>query len=148
MVRWVQQEDSHGCGIAALAMLIGATYQDVKVDVLPAFDEHGISHFECDTYLAEHGYAVARKYLTITHARQERSVWPPEPFGDVHLCQVTVRGAIGTAHFVVLLGNGTVLDPLTPEPRRLSDYAYVHNVAAVVPIEAAQSQARQLELIA
>lgn len=28
--RWVRQEDSHGCGVACLAMLTGSTYESVR----------------------------------------------------------------------------------------------------------------------
>ena len=62
-----------------------------------------------------------------------RVPWPPEPFGDVHLCEVTVQQDSPVNHFVVMLQNGRVLDPLTPERKRLSDYHRVLSVAAVIP---------------
>lgn len=31
-IRWVRQEDPYGCGAAAVAMLTGKTYADVKAD--------------------------------------------------------------------------------------------------------------------
>ncbi len=32
-----------------------------------------------------------------------------------------------------MLGDGTVMDSLSPEPRRLTDYWRVYNVAGIIP---------------
>lgn len=126
----MRQEDAYGCGVAAMAMLTGRTYAEVKASFTNDFSGGGHSVFMWDQYLAEHGYGTARKYRYLYG--RERAVWPCEPFADVHLCLVHV--VEGPGHMVVLLRDGTVLDPLTPEPRRLSDYAGVSDIAAVVPI--------------
>lgn len=128
-VRWVGQEDGNGCGIACLAMLSGHTYQEVRAD----FDVTLMrSHVDYDQWLTEQGYALARRYRWWKGA--ERAAWPPAPWADVHLCEVLVPGFVGGSHMVVMLADGTVLDPLSRESvRRLIDYECVYHVSAVTP---------------
>ncbi len=131
-MKWVHQEDAQGCGIACLAMVTGVSYGQVREEFAPGWEDNGFTTFELDTFLAEHGYATSRKYKCITHQRRDRETWPPEAWGDVHIA------CVGT-HFVVWLRDGTVLDPATPDARRLSDYSTVGSVAVVQRIrEAAQ----------
>lgn len=128
-MQWVAQEDSRGCVLASLAMLTGQTYAEVKAGF--ADWAGGISLlFDGFTYLAEHGYAVAPKYIHYHPLKKNRDPWPVEPFADVHLCEVITS----QAHAVVLLRDGTVLDPNTPEPRRLTDYVKVNVIAGIVPL--------------
>lgn len=142
-VRWVRQEEPHGCGLAALAMLTGQTYAATRADFVAClrleaevadglFERHGHSFFEWDMYLTERGYAVARKFLWLR--KWKRAPWPCEPFGRVHLCEVQ-HSLQHCGHMVVMLADGTVLDPATAEPKRLADYWRVNSVAAVVKRE-------------
>jgi hypothetical protein len=131
MVKWVAQQDPRGCVLAALAMLTEQTYAEVKAGFIDS--ERGISlMFDGFTYLAEHGYAVAPKYIHYHPLKRHRDPWPVEPFADMHLCEVITS----QAHAVVMLKDGMVLDPNTPEPKRLSDYMKVNVIAGVVPLHA------------
>lgn len=125
--RWVQQEDAHGCGIACLAMVTGKFYGEVKREFAPF--EKGLTWWETDSYLVDHGYAVARKFKHAAHRKESRE-WPPEPFGDVHICQVFTPAG---GHFVVVLRDGTVLDPATSVQLHVSAYT-VEDMAAVVKV--------------
>lgn len=134
-IPYIQQNHSRGCGPAALAMVTAARYEAVcdyfaNID----FDSEGIGIRECDHYLAEHGFAVARLYSAKRH-NLPREKWPPKPFGDIHLCHVDVFEGAPLSHWVVMLEDGKVLDPLFPEKESLHDYHFVNNVAAVVPIK-------------
>ena len=134
-VAWVGQEDAHGCALAALAMVTSKTYAYVKqwfVERMPPdFDlaRHGITHYPQDDYLTEHGFCTVRKCRG--HYNVARTTgWPPEPFGRAHLCSVDNPGG---GHMVVMLRDGTVLDPLTPTPTTLAAWGearvnYVHAV--------------------
>lgn len=128
VVRWVGQEDINGCGVACLAMVTGKTYADVAAEV-PArsFHNDGVHDSFMDALLAGWGFAVARRFVG-TGA----DAWTPEPFADVHLC-VVGHGAEND-HCVVMISDGTVLDPNRAGKWKLSDYPYVVSVAAVVPI--------------
>lgn len=128
-IKWVGQEDPRGCVLAALAMLTGQTYAQVKAGF--ADWAGGISlMFDGFTYLAEHGYAVAPKYIHYHPLKQNRDPWPVEPFADVHLCEVITS----QAHAVVLLRDGTVLDPNTRNLKKLGDYVKVNVIAGVVKL--------------
>ena len=53
-VRWVHQEDSEGCALAVIAMLVGESYATVKANVDAWSDEphdwskNGTSHYTID----------------------------------------------------------------------------------------------------
>lgn len=133
-VRWVAQEDPWGCTLAALAMVLGRTYQDVKAEILADHPERdfsgkGLNYLDADQFLAAHGYATARMFRY--YISRPRPLWPPDPFGRVHMCEVRCTPT-SPGHTVVMLRDGMVLDPLSPEPKRLTDYDQCSNVAAVV----------------
>jgi predicted double-glycine peptidase len=134
MIERVQQKHSHGCGMAALAMVTGKTYDEVYAWFKNLkYREQGLSYHDVIDYLTEHGYAVNWKWM-ITHneeTNKPREIWPCEPWADMHIVQVenTIM-----YHFVVLLKDGTVLDPLTPEKKTLADYKRVTQMIAVYKI--------------
>jgi len=135
MVSRVQQEEPYGCGIACLAMVIGKTYQDVRSWFKNEKFDRGISTWELDMYLCEHGYAVARKYPLTQNVvtNQPRDVWPVEPWADVHIWQV--RTLSNTSHFIVLLRDGTVLDPFDGNRKSFGDYQMIENITAIYKVE-------------
>lgn len=139
------QEHPMECGIACMAMVMGVSLDDSRA----AFDRvypgarakgrgvtEGITNTEIDIVLAECGYAVSRLYCGTKDNR--RDPWPPEPFADLHIAQVAMSNG---GHFVVLLRDGTVLDP-QHGVTRIDDprYGAVQNVAAVVPLRAAHQE--------
>jgi predicted double-glycine peptidase len=131
--RWVLQENAYGCGPACLAMILGISYADAcrEVEESPAhigrdWDEHGTNIHAMEHALARHGY-----WWRITYkAWEPEGNWPPEPWAVLHLCQVEQPS--GNAHFVVMLRNGVVLDPLEDigvvGPHGLATYPDVSNV--------------------
>lgn len=143
-VRLVRQEHSHECGIACIAMIAGLTIEQAR----EAFDRvyplsrkekgfavtQGITYVSVDAVLAELGFAVARLWKPAhwcEKVKQEfrpRSEWPPQPFADAHLVQVTLPAG---AHFVVWLRDGTWLDPAGVQAYPNDSIQFV---AAVVPV--------------
>ena len=132
-IKHLAQEHAKGCGPAALAMVTGHKYADVcawfkGID----FSKDGIHPYGIDAYLVEHGYATARKGEYFSYiGSPKREPWPPAPFAESHVCNVRVHESCRINHFVVMLEEGTVLDPLTTDVRRLADYHEVHNVVGV-----------------
>lgn len=108
-------------------MVTGQSYDDVRAFFPDDLSERGLSQHHMEHYLVEHGWCWSRKTLYEPSTNQEREAWPPEPFGEVHICEVVTS----SSHAVVMLADGTVLDPLTDEPKRLTDYSKVYYVAAV-----------------
>lgn len=135
-IRWVKQEDDKGCIIACLAMLTGKTYAEIKKSFPDLHDRGGLDFRHTETFLFEHGYAYQCIYRWMPPGNTERTPWPAQPWADVHLVVVTMH-RMHTSHSVVLLRDGTVLDPLTPEPKKLSDYQSIDCMRAVYALSQA-----------
>ena len=129
---WVRQEHSCGCGVAACAMIMGRTYSEtLRIFDLPAdhdLEATGLSEFVLEGVLAGQGFAWAKVYRLRQPANRARHEWPVAPWADKHLVQVSTGSG---AHYVVMLGDGSILDPVTPDPKKLSDYKQVYWIAAV-----------------
>lgn len=139
---WVRQEDKEGCGLAVLAMLTGQSYADVKAEVgsleaqpmegRPIPDERdwskqGCTHYLLDRYLAGHGFFLQRRYDTYTEL-------PMEPFAPLHYASVVQLSS--NHHFVAVLANGDVLDPMREGVFKLSDWSKVNQLVGVHDPEA------------
>lgn len=138
---YVRQEHTYGCVLASLAMLAGMTYAEVLAEYPWVIEKEGC---DLDTISADffwrHGFAHQLVYparpeinrdpsapMSERRARYERKPWPPEPWAPAHLCQVETS----MSHAVVLLTDGTVLDPADPTRRSLAAYSRVMNVRGV-----------------
>jgi hypothetical protein len=123
-IQWVGQEEGMGCAIACVAMLLGTTYGSARA-LFPRFDPaEGVLPLDAVRVLSEYGWASVEKFRHYSPEGRDRRRWPVRPFAPVHLVPVSTTGW----HAVLLLADGMVLDPLTPVPQRLSDYAVVHSV--------------------
>jgi hypothetical protein len=118
----VRQADPCGCVVAALAMVTGRSYEEVKAYFIGCdFQSEGISH----DVMQRNGLVQAR-----------RKPWPCAPWAPAHL-----MGIDGGRHCVVLLRDGTVLDPNQDAPRRIEDVgdvSYILGVFQVSEIEAVE----------
>lgn len=113
VIRHVRQEDGSGCGVACLAMVTGKTYQAVKAwDGFSGKDFRGggLTYHDAMQYLTDHGYATALRFKWLPGCsdtgHHTRTPWPTAPYAPSHL--VSVQNG---RHLVVLLPDGTVLDP-------------------------------------
>jgi hypothetical protein len=131
-VRLVRQEDKYGCAVASLAMVTGKSYAEVRAAFSHDFTKEGVVFFAWEEYLTHSGYAVARKMQYDALKKSTREPWPAEPFAGVHICEVLTDAG---GHVVVMLRDGTVLDPATDEPRRLADYKSVNFVTGVYKVD-------------
>lgn len=134
------QKHTHGCVVASLAMVLGIDYDAALHILSPDGDpdwSHGFTFADFDSALVERGYAVARKFRYL-RGNAERKPWPPTPWAHIHYA--SVRCTENTSHAVILLGDGTVLDPLTPLTRKLTDYVAVDSVAAIAIVESLNPQ--------
>lgn len=143
-MKHVLQEDPLGCLAATFAMVLGITYEEA-CQKFGGHPDRGHSYY-CDVWdqqMTEHGWLVARKWQVIQPGNRKRSTWPLEPWADLHECEVKTS----MIHSVLMLRDGTVIDPLTPEPKRLSDYSAVLSMAALYNLKAlAESRQRIAEL--
>jgi hypothetical protein len=121
--------------IASLAMITGQTYAQVKADLhpwlyLPRGEGGGcggIGETEAEGYLAERGFAWSSRFRHFHAGVCDRAAWPPQPWADVHLCTVVTS----MAHAVVMLGDGSVLDPNRGVVGSLAAYSAVQTVRGV-----------------
>ncbi|WP_426315536.1 hypothetical protein ACN9MF_11485 [Methylobacterium fujisawaense] len=131
MIAHVRQQEAYGCAIACCAMVRGVSYAEVRA----TFGEpgRGFTHDVWQEYLARHGFAVQHLYRIDQLTCAEREVWPLTPWADVHVCSVDAGHGMGS-HLIILLRDGTVLDPATHAARRLADYTSVAFMAAVYAV--------------
>jgi len=134
-VEWVRQEDALGCLVACIAMIAGVSYAEAR-STLPGFSaDKCADEYYAVQWLKGRGFDLIRtwEYFKPYGSKKPPSEpWPPLPFAELHLCSVMAGGRL--AHAVIMLGDGTVIDPATPEPRKLSDYSDVYQVSAIVRI--------------
>lgn len=147
-VRWVRQEDAGGCGPATLAMIVGCTYAEAKQQIdrflwlrhgeeeakpqpVDWSDGGGMSGYHLDRALYEHGFYKQTRYASWGY---DMTV----PFASVHWAMVVQDS--GNHHFVVMLANGDVLDPLREGVYRLSDWSKVNQVCGLARATAGMKQ--------
>lgn len=129
--RWVPQRSRNDCGIAALAIVSGHTYTQVR-SFFPGLTANGVTIGECAWYLRLFGCTVnPTKEPPLFH--QGTDHWPPAPFAPVHLCRVKFGGRYSAGHWVVMLADGSVLDPSAQLPKQLCNYSFVDSVTGVCP---------------
>ena len=119
---WVGYEGEED-QIAVLAMLKGQNYDSTAANLSPTWD------FEEE--LLKAGYAMTSMYRHRPDDMALRDEWPPAPFAGVHVCTVKSNKDSPMRHRVIMLADGTVLDPMTDQPMRLEYYEDVDSVAAV-----------------
>lgn len=114
-------------------MVVGCSYAEMREWMGGDFDR-GMTHYEWFEALARLGFAVQfifQREQKLGNA--ERQQWPLAPWAPAHIVQVG-------NHYVVLLLDGTVLDPALPaELRRpLSDYEpkRIYSMAGIFPVSA------------
>jgi hypothetical protein len=140
-VEHVLQEDYCGCLVACLAMVTGRTYRDVKAwegFVGKNFRERsgGLTYHDVLQYLSDHGHAGALRFRWLPgcsdSGHHTRNPWPTDTFAPAHILGVTNGGQ----HGVVLLPDGTVLDPQHATPRQLEDYGDVAYMLGIFKVAA------------
>ena len=138
-VELVRQEDGGGCGAATLAMIVGCTYNEAKeqIDALTWLnhetgeaelkpvdwsDGGGMSAYHLDRALYAHGFFKQTRYAAWGHDLTA-------PFAPIHYAMVVQPS--NNSHFVVMLANGDVLDPLCGLTR-LDRWEKVNQVCGLV----------------
>jgi len=133
----IKQQHARGCGPAVLAMVCNQTYEDV----VQSFGEHdfekkGLYWPDLVHYLEAAGFALRMKSKVEGWSnRTERECWPLPPFAPIHIAEVKVAESSPVIHWVVMLHEGTVLDPLSSEPRMLADFHEVYHIAGLYYVE-------------
>lgn len=110
-IKFVRQEDSHGCAIACIAMVLGKTYKEIAADFENDFTQSGIMFDQTMTYLGNAGFSIIHKEVKrwneINFARKEML----KPFAPVHIVRVVDKFDSEGGHLVVMTDKGKLLCP-------------------------------------
>lgn len=150
-ITYVAQPNGYGCAIACMAMITGRTYDEMESWLLAngltrSRMEKGLHSEMWMQVLGELGFSAVRVYRTHTLTNERRAAWPPAPFAPVHVAVAQVSGG---SHAVVLLADGSVLDPYKRERISLShpDYLEVSSVTGFYRLpRVTRTVARPVEL--
>lgn len=145
-IQHVQQEHAFGCVIASLAMIAGMTYAEVLAEYPWVVEKDGCDldtisfdflwrhDFACQVVYPSHpetnspaGMAMEGSARRATFGRKP---WPPQPWASAHLCQVETS----MSHAIVMMADGSILDPADATRRSLTDYKRVMNVRGIFDV--------------
>ena len=130
-VEYVESDEPSGCVIACLAMVTGKSYQEVKQGMRQYWknegSDNGTNDEAFEAYLAARGYAV--QHLSHDYIPEDKLIepWPPAPWAPIHTADVYADGG----HAVVVLHDGTVLDPNDTGIKSLDQYHRVYAMQGI-----------------
>ena len=121
---YIKQRGEHDCGVAALAMAVGADYETIYEACRDRIeDDRGINELLLHEWLYRHGWAWQQIFRVhqLGGVNVVRETWPPAPWAPVHLCQVL---ATRDWHFAAMDETGRVFDPWDSSRISLNDPVY------------------------
>lgn len=124
-VRFIHQREEWDCGVAALAMAAGLTYDDTLKAVPAAVIEYakinrGISTAHIPAILGGLGIATRCRFV------KEGSAWWDDGLLGLRLCDVS-------GHFIIVRPDGLVNDPARGEGLPIADYPQAFQVWEIHP---------------
>ncbi len=127
----IRQKHPRGCVVACYAMVLGCTYKEIETEFrsLGIWDEQGVYPGDDAKFLASRGLRCEGVYRGNWDGE-----WPPRPWVDLAVASVDAGGS-DCWHRVVLVHDGTVLDPNRDEPCDLTNFAHIYNIRAIVKAE-------------
>lgn len=107
----VIQEDNHGCVPACVAMILGWDYARAKALFNNDFTVDGVELATGCCAVIDQGWIAVEKIVVTYNQIDDHRDFMLQPFADVHM--VSIRHGVDskTGHAVVMLKDGTILDP-------------------------------------
>ena len=138
-VKYVKQE-SNGCAIACIAMVLNKTYEEAYALAQVPFEFGGCTGLTMASVvdiLGDQGY-TCRQLSAFNHSNYTyRAPWPDKPFAPIHVVFAYIKGTVPgdgvRCHAVIMLKNGRIYDPSVPERTTLEDFGYVAEVVGFWP---------------
>lgn len=132
--KYVKATLTNSCVPACLAMVTGKTLARVIKEIYEHWENEGryqgIEDNIVDQYLSKNGYAIQR----ISHEYEPNKLlipkWPVRPFAPIHIVDVWSSNPAGM-HAVVMLKDGTVMDPSNRRIKDISMYQRVFGITGV-----------------
>lgn len=143
MIVRVAQEHPYGCQIAVCAMLLGKSYSEAiehyHFGDPDYYKKGGLSSGFLEFILYDLGFSLRiirpNRFMQYSDwpkvPNRRHNPWPLAPWTDVTWCEVEVYPESSKLHCIILLRDGSVLDPALQGPRKLSDYHEVHTMIGV-----------------
>jgi hypothetical protein len=129
------------CGIAALAMASGKTFEQVRVlfDLSHDWNTSGMSIHELESMLEPLGFSYQKRHKWQTRlGGTNREEWPGTPFAPLHIVLVQNLPDTG-GHYVVWLPDGRVMDPWWGVLPSLENYSRIDNILGLWKIPEGES---------
>lgn len=131
LIARVAQKDEWGCAIACAAMVLGVAYDDVAMDLPEKQRARLIAgeppRFNLETYLQSHGIACSMRWPD--RPVRVDPAWRPQPRTAVSVYS-TSRScdleSVIALHAIVVLPDGTIIDPNTTSPAALAELVVWH----------------------
>lgn len=130
-VKYVKTEKSNGCVVACLAMITDVTFDEVLNGMEQYWKNEGAEQGTDDpawmAYLSARGYAI--QDIDHEYIPEDRLIvpWPIKPFAPIHILFVYAEGP----HAVVMLNDGTILDPNDPLIKSRHEYHRVYRIIGI-----------------
>jgi hypothetical protein len=133
-VKYVKATLTNSCVPACLAMVTGKTFNRVIKEIHEYWENEGryegVDDSIVDQYLSKNGFAIQR----VPHEYEPNKLlikkWPVKPFAPVHIVDVWSSSPPGM-HAVVMLKDGTILDPSNKRIKDLSVYQRVFAITGI-----------------
>ena len=130
-VKYVEQDEKNGCGIACLAMVLGTTYAEVRKHFETDFEKKGVPFDRLVEYLGECGHQIVKKEVLnwehVEFTRQEML----KPFAPMHIVNVQQQFDSKDRHCVVMDANGKLYCPSGQTQETIQTVYAVHEVAGL-----------------
>lgn len=111
-MKFIKQEQSHGCLIACIAMVMNWGYWDVAQFFVNDFTKSGVPLHKGATFLAENGYSIVSKETPHKCHRDFARDWMMEPFAPNHIIEFfQFTDTPKESHVVVMDAKGKIFDP-------------------------------------
>lgn len=132
----IRQKGAHDCGVAALAMATGRTYDeilglgDIRATIAA---NHGLNDMVIFYVLEALDFVSQKRFCVIFgNSEMPREAWPCPPFAPSHIAQVRANE---NYHYVATDAKGILFDPIGLK-RELAEYRRVSWIAGLWPMPA------------
>lgn len=120
----ISQPDNCGCVPACVAMILGVPYDAATKMFAADFQADGVTHDAGVDAVLGHGWVAVTKKVDAYNHKDDHREFLLTPFADIHLLTVVTHADCSTGHAVVMLEDGTILDP-SEKPLKKEDYWYI-----------------------
>lgn len=130
-IELVTQEESCGCTVACIAMVLGKKYWEIRADFQSDFDRDGMEFEKVKAYLGDHGCSIISKRVAYYNDLQfcKKEMW--KPFAPVHVVWMTQLFDMPHSHVVVMDAKGKIYDPAQNDIKIVKNPYAIHETIGI-----------------